>query len=94
MPNCKVVATFTPKPEYLEVVSAFLLEVDIGVRQEPGCQYYDLYQEVSGKLLFIEAWESRELWQIHNNAPSVAKLRGFVENKLLEPLLVQEMYQL
>jgi quinol monooxygenase YgiN len=94
MPNCTVVATFTPKPEYLEVVSEFLLEIAKEVRQEPGCQYYDLYQEVSGKLLFIEAWESRELWQNHNNAPSVAKLRSFVENKLLEPLLVQEMYQL
>lgn len=92
MTICTVVATFNPTTENLKGVSEFLLEIAKEVRQEPGCEYYDLYLEVSGKLMFIEAWQSRELWEVHNNAPSVAKLRAFVEGKLLEPILIQEMY--
>lgn len=94
MNNCTVVATFTPKPEHLREVTDFLLGLAVRVRLEPGCLYYDPYKEVSGKLLFIEAWETRELWEIHNAAETVAELRGFLEGKLTEAILVQEMYRL
>jgi quinol monooxygenase YgiN len=94
MTNCTVVATFTPKAENLEEVTQFLLDVAKEVRLENGCLYYDLYKEVSGKLLFIEAWETRALWLIHNDAPSVVKILAFLEGKLAQPALVQEMYQL
>jgi quinol monooxygenase YgiN len=92
MKTCTVVATFTPKPENLIEVKELLLDVAKDVRLEMGCIFYDLYEEVSGKLLFIEAWESRELWQIHNNAPTVGRILEFIEGKLSEPVLVQEMY--
>jgi quinol monooxygenase YgiN len=92
MKTCTVVATFTPKPENLIEVKELLLDVAKDVRLEMGCIFYDLYEEVSGKLLFIEAWESRELWQIHNDAPTVARILEFIDGKLSEPVLVQEMY--
>ncbi len=82
----------TPNPENLSEVKELLLDVAKDVRLEMGCICYDLYEEVSGKLLFIEAWESRELWQIHNDAPTVARILEFIDGKLSEPVLVQEMY--
>jgi len=92
MKTCTVVATFTPNPQNLVEVKELLLDVAKDVRLELGCIVYDLYGEVSGKLIFIEAWESRELWQIHNDAPTVARIRELIDGKLSEPVLVQEMY--
>ena len=92
MKTCTVVATFTPNPANLIEVKELLLDVAKDVRLELGCLYYDLYEEVSGNLIFIEAWESRELWQIHNDAPTVARILESIEGKLSEPVLVQEMY--
>jgi len=92
MTNCTVVATFSPNPQHLAEVRELLLEVAKDVRLEPGCLFYDLYDEVTGKLLFIEAWESRELWQIHNDAPTVARILAFIDGRLSAPVLIQEMY--
>jgi quinol monooxygenase YgiN len=92
MKTCTVVATFTPHPQNLIEVKELLLDVAKDVRLELGCLFYDLYEEVSGKLMFIEAWESRELWEIHNNAQTVARILEFIEGKLSGPVLVQEMY--
>lgn len=92
MKTCTVVATFTPNPANLIEVKELLLDVAKDVRLELGCLYYDLYEEVSGKLIFIEAWESRELWQTHSDAPTVARIRKFIDGRLSEPVMVQEMY--
>ena len=92
MNKCQVVAIFKPKPEFAEEVQALLSEVAVEVRTEPGCLFYDLFQEIDGRLWFIEAWESRELWQEHNAAPSVARITAGIEGKLLEPVSVHEMY--
>ena len=92
MKTCTVVATFTPHAHQLTEVKELLLDVARDVRLELGCVFYDLYEEVSGKLIFIEAWESRELWEIHNEAPTVSRIRDFIEGKLSEPVLIQEMY--
>jgi quinol monooxygenase YgiN len=92
MKTCTVVATFTPNPANLIEVKELLLDVAKDVRLELGCLYYDLYEEVSGKLIFIEAWESRDLWQIHNDAPTVERIVEFIAGKLSEPVVVQEMY--
>ena len=87
-----MVATFEPKPEFREEVRALLLEQAAIVRGEPGCEYYDLYDQVNGNLVFVEAWSTRELWMIHNGAPTVAAINKGVEGKLLKPVSVQELY--
>lgn len=92
MTICTVIATFEPKPEHREEIRALLLEQAAIVRTEPGCEYYDLYDEVNGNLVFVEAWSTRELWMIHNDAPTVAAIMSGVEGKLLKPVLVQELY--
>lgn len=92
MTICTVTATFEPKPEFREEIRALLLEQAAIVRDEPGCQYYDLYDQVNGNLVFVEAWQTRELWMIHNDAPTVAAINKGVEGKLLSPVVVQELY--
>ena len=92
MTKCQVVAIFEPKPEFLDEVRALLNEVAVEVRTENGCLFYDLFQASDGRLWFIEAWESRELWQEHNGAPSVARIKAGIDGKLVVPVDVHEMY--
>ena len=92
MSNCTVVATFEPKPEFRDEIRALLIEQAAIVRGEPGCEYYDLYDQVNGNLVFVEAWSTRELWMIHNDAPTVKAISDGVEGKLLKPVSVQELY--
>lgn len=70
-----------------------LLEQAELVRLEEGCEYYDLYDQVGGNLVFVEAWSTRDLWQEHNNAQTVKTIQAFVEGKLKSPVLVQELYE-
>lgn len=93
MTICTVTATFTPIPDQTEAIKEFLLQEALLVRNEEGCRYYDLYESVSGELVFIEAWDSRELWIKHNGAPTVSRINEFVEGKLQKPVQVQELYQ-
>ena len=93
MSKCQVVAIFTPMPEFAADLKALLAEVAVEVRTENGCLFYDLFQETDGKLWFIEAWATRELWQIHNDAPTVARINEYVVGKLVEPVSVHEMYE-
>jgi quinol monooxygenase YgiN len=92
MSICTVVATFEPKQEFREEIRALLLEQAAIVRGEPGCEYYDLYDQVNGNLVFVEAWSTREDWMIHNDAPTVKAINDGVEGKLLKPVSVQELY--
>lgn len=92
MTVCTVIAIFTPIPEHREEIRKVLLEQAKIVRTEKGCEYYDLYDDVNDDLVFVEAWSTRELWQIHNDAPTVAAIRAAVEGKLQKPLEVRELY--
>jgi quinol monooxygenase YgiN len=93
MTICTVTATFEPIPEFRNEIRKLLLEQAEIVRTEEGCEYYDLYDDVNGNLVFIEAWGTRELWMIHNDAPTVAAILKGVEGKLLSPVLVAELYK-
>jgi len=93
MTICTVTATFTPIPDHTESIKEFLLQEAVLVRKEEGCRYYDLYESVNGELVFIEAWDSRELWMKHNDAPTVSRINEFVEGKLQKQVQVQELYQ-
>ncbi|MEO0024349.1 MAG: hypothetical protein RL196_790 [Actinomycetota bacterium] len=92
MKTCVVLATFKTKPECHDEVRALLLEEQAGVLTEPGCLTYALHDAADGDLVFVESWQSRELWMIHNDAPSVARITAGIEGKLLEPVRVQELY--
>ena len=92
MKTCVVIATFKVKPEFGEEVRSLLLAEQEGVLTEEGCLTYALHDEVNGDLVFVESWSSRELWMIHNDAPSVARIMAGIDGKLVEPVRVQELY--
>lgn len=92
MTICTVTATFEPKPQFRDEIRTLLIEQAAIVRGEPGCEYYDLYDQVGGNLVFVEAWTTREHWMVHNSAPTVAAINQGVEGKLEKPVVVQELY--
>jgi quinol monooxygenase YgiN len=94
MTICTVIAIFAPMPEHREAIKKTLLEQAEIVRTEPGCEYYDLYDDVNGDLVFVEAWTTRELWQIHNGAETVAAIRAAIAGKLTCDLEVRELYKI
>jgi len=52
-----------------ELVAAVLLE--------PGCLRYELHvsNEHPGLVIFVESWESHDLWQIHMQAPALKRFQ-------------------
>lgn len=92
MKTCVVVATFSPKPEHREEVRALLLNEQPIVLAEPGCLTYALHDDVNGDLVFVESWESRESWMVHNQADTVKRITEGVAGKLVGDVRVQELY--
>lgn len=89
---CIVIATFTPLPEHYDEVKRVLMGAIPDVHLEEGCELYALHEEVEGRLVMIEKWSSRELWQRHGELEPVARIRAGIEGRLREELDVQEMY--
>ena len=90
--RCVVVAMFTPLPEKSAEVKAILSKVTPEVHTEPGCDFYALHELPDGRLCFVEAWETRELWIQHGDAPSVQKINQLIPQLLTKPVEVFEMY--
>ena len=90
--RCVVVALFTPFPEKASEVRAILSEVTPEVHDEPGCDFYALHELPDGRLCYIEAWETRELWVKHGQADTVARINQQTAPYLAKPVDVFEMY--
>ena len=71
MTKLTIVANIHANPDQIDLVQAELLKLIPITRAEKGCVHYDLHQdnEDPAHFTFVEAWESRELWQVHMNAP-------------------------
>jgi quinol monooxygenase YgiN len=61
---------------------------------EPGCEFYTLNEEVTGKLIYIEAWTTQQHWLDHMEEPTVAEIFSGVADKLEHEVEVYEMYNL
>jgi quinol monooxygenase YgiN len=91
---CTVIAIFTPKPEHAAEVKELLLRITPLVHEEKGCEFYALNQDVEGRLIYVEAWTTRDLWVEHNDAPTVQEIRAGIEGKLVKDVEVYELYNL
>lgn len=88
-----VVASFTAKPESVDVVRAACTEAIAAVHDEPGCQLYSLHQ-TGDTFVFIEQWGDTEALQAHSKAPAFGVLFGAIgehlagqpDIKMLEPI--------
>ncbi|WP_089780579.1 putative quinol monooxygenase [Chitinophaga sp. YR573] len=60
-------ATIRSKPEYREQVRELLLELVEPVRSEPGCLYYNLFQQSEDPAVFmlVAGWANDEAVAAH-----------------------------
>jgi quinol monooxygenase YgiN len=90
--SCVVIATFHPHPGKRDAVRAALEAVIPDVHKETGCELYALHEETEGRLILIEKWTTRELWQEHLTLEPVKRSRASLEGLLESATEVLEMY--
>lgn len=81
-----IIANIRANPDHIELVKGELEKLIPITRAEEGCIQYDLHQnnENPAHFLFFEKWESRDLWQIHINAPHLAAYLNATEGAVAE----------
>lgn len=79
-----LIVTIRSKPEHHERVKELLLELVDPVRNEPGCLYYNLFQQAGDPdaFMLVAGWANDEAVAAHPTHPDVP---GVVE--MLMPLL-------
>ena len=92
--KCRVIAIFKPIAGHHEEIKTLLLTISQEVLLENGCEEYQLHESVDGRLVFVETWTTRALWEIHNDATTVARIRAGIKDKLEGDVEVIEMYSL
>ena len=87
-----IIGNILAKPDKIALVKAELEKLVPITRAEEGCIQYDLHQdnENPAYFMFYENWESRELWQIHMNAPHLAAYLEATEGAV-EKFWIHEM---
>ncbi|MBT2160537.1 putative quinol monooxygenase [Zobellia barbeyronii] len=94
MSQLTIVAKILVKEEKRDFVLAELLKLIPITRAEKGCINYDLHQdnENPNLFLFLENWESRELWQEHMGNAHLAEYMkatdGAVEEFILHEMTI------
>ncbi len=86
MSELTIVANIHASPDRIDLVRSELEKLVSITRAEEGCIQYDLHQdnENPAHFLFYESWESRELWQVHMNAPHLADYMEATEGAVAE----------
>jgi quinol monooxygenase YgiN len=92
--SCIVIATFHPHHGKGAAVRHALEAIIPDVHDEPGCELYALHEETEGRLVLIEKWTTRELWQEHLTLEPVQRSRASLEGLLESATEVLEMYGL
>jgi len=90
--RCVVVAVFRPKYGHTQAIKDVLTAIIPEVHEEPGCEFYALHELPDGRLCFVEAWDTRELWVQHSEFHTVARINEQIAEHLAEPVDVMEMY--
>ncbi|MEM6293070.1 MAG: putative quinol monooxygenase [Myxococcota bacterium] len=86
MATLTIVAHIKANPAQVDLVHAELKKLIPITRAEAGCIRYDLHRdnEDPNHFMFLESWESRELWQTHMNAPHLAGYMKATEGAVAE----------
>ncbi len=86
MSKLTIVANVHANPDKIDLVKAELEKLIPITQSEKGCLQYDLHQDNDNPahFMFYENWESRELWQIHMNAPHLADYMEATEGAVAE----------
>ena len=85
-----IICTVRARAEHCDRVKELLLELIQPARDEPGCLYYDLYQQIDQPNVFclVDGWESQEALDAHTAHPNVPKVVEQLLPLLASPLEV------
>jgi quinol monooxygenase YgiN len=86
MTQLTIVANIHANPDQIDLVKAELEKLLPITRAEQGCLQYDLHRDNDNPahFMFVEKWESRELWQTHINAPHLAAYMAATDGAVAE----------
>lgn len=95
MNKLTVVANVVAKEDKIELVKSELLKLIKPTLAEEGCIQYDLHQDNDNPahFIFIENWESRDLWQAHMNSAHLQACMAATDGAF-EELTVKELTQI
>jgi len=93
MPDLRVVATITTKPEATGEIRAALLSLAEATRREEGCRSYDLFTSAADPATFVtvEAWVDRSALDAHLATPHVIAAMAAADGRLAAPLAVHPL---
>ena len=78
----RVIARFYIKKESIEIFKKEAEKIIKKTRNEKGCLFYSLFQDVSspGEFLFYEEYASQDALDIHSNSEHLKTFRTIVSN--------------
>lgn len=87
-----IIARVQAKPGQADNLLAAQKELVAAVVKEPGCLKYEPHvsNQHPGLVIFVESWESYDLWQVHMQAPA---LKAFQEKAghMVESVVIDQM---
>lgn len=92
--RCYVIAIFSPLDGHSSEVRDILTSIIPEVHEEPGCEIYSLHEDVQGRLVFVESWTNRDLWEQHKGHSTVERILALTKPHLACDVEVIEMYAL
>jgi quinol monooxygenase YgiN len=90
-----IVATVTVKAEFKDDVLKAIKTVVDATRKEPGCIFYDVYEDVNNplKFVFIETWKSQAAIDFHNKTAHFLEFEQAIEGKTtLEASILRQRF--
>lgn len=87
-----IIARVQAKPGAAEDLLAAQKELVAAVVTEPGCLLYapHLSNQYPGLVIFVESWQSHDLWQQHMEAPALAAFRARAGH-LIESVVIDQL---
>jgi len=87
-----IIARIEAKKEKLELVKREIIKLIEPTLNEEGCMQYDLHQDnkVPEVFIFFENWETKALWEKHNQSTHLAEFVKATDGAL-ESLIVNQM---
>lgn len=79
-----VVMEYRPLEGREDEVRERLVKRAAGVREEPGCEMFDLHSERDGTFVLIERWTTKDDFKVH-----AGREDGAIARQELAPLLVE-----
>ncbi len=78
----KIVARMVAAPGKADTLVEEMKRLVAETRKEPGCVHYDLYRGADNPdvLVFVEEWESRELWEAHLAVNAIRNFNSRIGN--------------